>query len=45
MFNKSAALVVVVALLTALSLSAQAVQARLTIQVEETQITTSTCRA
>ena len=43
MFNKSAALVVVVLLLTALPLSARAVQARLTIPVEETQITTDPC--
>jgi hypothetical protein len=43
MFNKSAALVVVVVLLTALPLSAQAVQARVTIPVEETQITTHPC--
>ena len=43
MFNKSAALVVVVLLVTALPLSAQAVQARLTIPVEETQVTTNPC--
>ena len=43
MFNKSAAIVVVVLLVTALPLSAQAVQARLTIPIEETQVTTDPC--
>jgi hypothetical protein len=43
MFNKSAALLLVVLLVTALPLSAQAVHARLTIPVEEAQVTTNPC--